>query len=218
MSRLALVLLAVAAAPVAAQDPAADRLRDAPPAVVAALDSLLARAAARGLPGELLIQKAIEGTAKAAPPDRVIAALGALLGRLSVSAAAVRTGGLRAPDDATIEAGAFALSAGLDSGTVSALAHEAAPARAAAVTLRVSGTLAALGVPATQVLELVTQALRSGESAGGLLSLPAQVQAAMAHGATPAAAAAGVARGQFRGRAGEGPPRGPPPRRGSGRP
>ena len=218
MRRLALALLTVTAAPVAAQDPAADRLRDAPPTVVAALDSLLTQAAARGLPGEPLIQKAIEGTAKAAPPDRVIAALGALLGRLGVAAGALRTGGLRAPDAAMIEAGAFALTAGLDSGTVSALAHEGSAARAVDVTLRVSGTLAALGVPSKQVLELVSQALSSGVTPQALLALPAQVQAAMAHGASPAAAAAGVARGQARGRAAEGPPRGPPPRRGSNRP
>ena len=214
MRLIPFALLVIAAAPAAAQDPTADRLRDAAPAVMAALDSALAQAAARGLPGEPLIQKAVEGTAKGAPPERVVAALGALLVRLGVSAAALRTGGLRAPDATSIEAGAFALSAGLDSNVVSALAREGAPSHAVAVTLRVSGTLAALGVPADQVVELVTQALRAGDSAGALLSLPARVQAAMAHGANPAAAAAGVARGQARGRAPETPPRGPPPGRG----
>lgn len=214
--RRSLLLVALAAAPAAAQQPVVERLRAAPPVVVQAVDSLLAVAAAHGLPGEPLIQKAIEGTAKGAPSDRVIRALGALLARLNTAAAALRAGGFKTVPEAAIEAGAFALAAGLDSTAVTTLARASARAQAADVTLRVAGTLAAIGVPAAQVLELVTQALRSGDPPGGLLSLPGRVQAAMAHGATPAAAAAGVSRGTpGRGRGVDAPQRGPPPGKGS---
>ena len=219
---LALLTLVVTAR-AAAQQTTDERLRSAAPAVVRAVDSLLAQATALGLPGEPLIQKAIEGTAKGAPPERVTAALGALLDRLGSSAAALRAGGVTSPDPAAIEAGAFALSAGLDPTAISSLARAAAEAHAVDVTLRVGGTLAAIGVPSAQVVELVSQSLRSGEPPAALLSLPARVQAGMARGASPAAAAAGVTHGQGQGQGrgrGQGrgptnvPRRGPPPGKG----
>ncbi len=60
--------------------------------------------------------------------------------------------------------------------------------------LRVSGTLSALGVPAAEVVALVTETMRAGRSPADLLALPARVQAEVARGATPAQAAAGLAR------------------------
>lgn len=211
----ALSLVIAGAAPLSAQQSVADRLRGAAPEVTRAVDSAVAAAASRGLPSEPLVQKAIEGTAKGAPPARVSGAVHALLERLGTSASAIHAAGVATPDPGAIEAGAFALSAGLDSGAVTALARTGAAAQAVEVTLRVSGTLAAIGVPGAQVLDLVTQALRSGEPPGRLLSLPAQVRAAMARGATPAAAAAGLSHGaQGRAHAPDPPRRGPPPGKG----
>src|SRR3989475_11080899 len=69
-------------------------------------------AAARGLPVELLVQKALEGGAKGVPADRVIAAVRALAGELDASAGALHSAGLAAPDGDAIEAGAVALPAG----------------------------------------------------------------------------------------------------------
>ena len=105
---LALLALVVAAR-VSAQQVQENRLRSADPAVVRAVDSALAQAAARGLPGEPLIQKAIEGTAKGAPPERVVAAVGVLLARLETASGALRAGGITSPAPAAIQAGAFAL-------------------------------------------------------------------------------------------------------------
>ncbi len=215
-----LALAVVAALPAAAQVPVAERLRDAPPAVRRAVDSMVVLAVARGLPAEPLILKAVEGTAKQAPPERVIAALGALFDRLGTSVAALHAGGLMSPAPGDIEAGAFALSAGLDSSAVAALTRNGARTNAAEATLRVGATLRAMGVPAAEVLDLVSRALRDGQPPGQLAALPAQVQAAIARGATPAAAAAGAARGQRGGGRppeppgrGRPPDRGPPPRR-----
>src|SRR2546427_5500920 len=73
-------------------------------------------AAARGLPVELLVQKALEGGAKGVPADRVIAAVRALAGELDASAGALHSAGLAAPDGDAIEAGAFALPAGAQKG------------------------------------------------------------------------------------------------------
>jgi hypothetical protein len=210
----ALLLAVTVTVPLGAQQGVAHRLRGAAPDVVRVVDSALALAASRGLPGEPLVQKAIEGTAKGAPADRVTAAVRALLERLGTSALALQAGGVAGANPAEIEAGAFALSAGLDSAGVATLARSAATANAVEVTLRVSGTLAAIGVPGAQVLELVSQALSAGEAPGRVLALPGQVRAAIARGATPAAAAAGLTRGA-QGRAGApDPPRGPPPGKG----
>src|SRR2546427_4151166 len=73
-------------------------------------------AAARGLPVELLVQKALEGGAKGVPADRVIAAVRALAGELDASAGALHSAGLAAPDGDAIEAGAVALTAGAQEG------------------------------------------------------------------------------------------------------
>src|SRR3989449_9320298 len=77
-------------------------------------------AAARGLPVELLVQKALEGGAKGVPADRVIAAVRALAGELDASAGALHSAGLAAPDGDAIEAGALAPTAGRPEGGGSA--------------------------------------------------------------------------------------------------
>jgi len=209
-----LKLIAVAALvltlPLSAQQPVADRLRGAAPEVVQAVETALAQATERGLPGEPLVQKAIEGTAKSAPPERIVAAINALLERLGVASRALRESGVESPDGASVEAGAFALSAGLGEGDVVSLARAGARSHAVEVTLRVAGTLAAIGVPAAQVLQLVNQALEEGPASGRLAALPGQVQAAVARGAPPAAAAQGLARAAENRANRPDPPRRPP--------
>jgi hypothetical protein len=201
----------------AAQQSPADRLHGAAPEVVAAVTEAVAEAERRSLPTEPLVQKAVEGVAKNAAPARIVAAVRALLDRLGLAATALQQAGVATPDPASIESGAFALSAGLKTDEVATLARGASESHAISVTLQVAGTLAASGVPAAQVVELISLALKSGDPPGKLLSLPAQVQAAVARGATPAAAAAGLARAaEARARRPDPPRRGPPPGRGPG--
>src|SRR3989475_8775288 len=98
-------------------------------------------AAARGLPVELLVQKALEGGAKGVPADRVIAAVRALVGELDASAGALHSAGLAAPDGDAIEAGAFALTAGGQEGAGSGVG------RAPPAPLRGAGNPRAGGPP-----------------------------------------------------------------------
>lgn len=199
---------ALAAAPraLAAQHTIDERLGSrVSPEIAALVRQLADQAASRGLPADPLIQKAIEGSAKGVPADRVSAALRGVMAQLDVSAAALRTAGLEPPDTILIAAGAFALNAGLGAADVTQLTQDNG---SAAVALRVAGTLAALGVPAAEVVELVTASLQAGHSPADLLALPARVQAEVARGATPAQAAAGMARA-----AGAPGRRGPPPTR-----
>jgi len=193
--RLLALCLALAATPLGAQQSVAGRLEGrVPPEVAALVGQLAADAAARGLPVEPLVQKAIEGSAKGVPADRVAAAVRAVAAQLDAAAAALRQGGLTSPDTDAIATGAFALNAGLGSKEISDLARAGGSAYSAAVTLRAAGTLAALGVPAAETVALVSAAIRAGQPSAELLTLPARVQAEMARGVAPAHAAAGLAR------------------------
>ncbi|MGH7752190.1 MAG: hypothetical protein ACREN5_05200, partial [Gemmatimonadales bacterium] len=99
------------------------------------------------------------------------------------------------PDTDAIAAGAFALNAGLSARHVTALALASRPRHSVVATLRVASTLAAMGVPPGETVELVTQVIASGGPATEVLGLPAQVMAGVSRGqgVTPAQAAAGLA-------------------------
>ena len=171
------------------------------PEVQRAVRSIAADAAAHGLPVDPLVQKAVEGAAKGVPGDRVIAAVRALAGRLAEAMAAVREAGVAAPSGDVVEGGADALNAGINGRQVSDLVRVSRPPYDPALTLRVAATLAALGVPAKQTVQLIEGMIKDGRSPSDLLGLPGEVQAGVAGGATPGQAAQGLARGR-----GNGPP------------
>jgi len=207
-----LTLLALPLALLGQQQGIAQRLAGrVSPKVAALVEQLATAGAARGLPSDPLIQKAIEGGAKSIPDDRVAAAVRLVAMQLDIAAAALREGG-PVSDTLAITAGAFALTAGLSASDITALARVGASAQALTVGLRVAGTLAALGVPSAEDIGLVSTTLRSGQPAESLLLLPANVQSAMANGITPAAAAAGLSRAAAaQARHGPPPGRGQPP-------
>jgi hypothetical protein len=67
--------------------------------------------AARDLPTEPVIQKALEGGAKGVAPDKILAAVQLVHTRLTVAGAAIDRAGV-GRSTAAIEAGAFALTRG----------------------------------------------------------------------------------------------------------
>ena len=188
----------------------ADRLAGrVPHDVGAVVESLSTRAAARKLPIDPLIQKAIEGSAKGIPSARVIAAVRVVAMQLDTAAAGLEGSSLGS-DTVAIAAGEFAVTAGLSGRDIARLARSGAAPADVILGLRVAGTLAALGVPPAQTVTLVTTTLQSGDPAAELLALPMRVQGEVSRGTTPAQAAAGLARAaaaQTR--------RGPPPGRGT---
>lgn len=173
----------------AAQDVAARLAGRVPANVVSAVEGLAHAAAARGLPVEPLIQKAIEGGAKGVPADRVIAAVRLLAERLDEARGALQSAGIPAPSAEALEGGADALNAGLSTAQVHDLGRVSRPPYDPALTLRVAATLTALGVPAPQGLRLVAHMIQAGREPSDLLDLPAEVQAGMARGATAVEAA-----------------------------
>src|SRR5258706_8766119 len=91
-----------------------------PPQIASLVAELGTAAAASGLPIDPLIQKAIEGSAKGIPADRVAAALRLIVLHLDTAAAALRDGGLPS-DTLAIAAGEFAISAGPNGSDITAL-------------------------------------------------------------------------------------------------
>jgi hypothetical protein len=216
MRRVGLLVLglAVAAGALDAQQSIAARLSGrASPEIVALVQELGSSAATRGLPIDPLIQKAIEGNAKGIPSQRVASAVRLVFEQLDTAAAALRSAGVASPvDTVEIAAGGFAITAGLRGRDIAELARTGRPAPDVVVGLRVAGTLAALGVPPAEAVTLVSASLRAGQAPGDLLALPGRVQSEMARGATPAQAAAGLARAAAaQARHGPPPDRGPPP-------
>src|SRR3989475_1358845 len=151
-----LALTALVALPLAAQAPdvAARLTGRVPPEVVSAVAGIAASAAGRGLPVEPLVQKAIEGGAKGKPADRVIAAVRALSDQLAAAADALRSGGGRVGAGGG-EGGAYARGAGLGVKQVQQLARAGPPPYDAARTWRAGATLAALGVPPKNTVDLL---------------------------------------------------------------
>ena len=163
------------------------------PDVATLVQQLSVAASARGLPVDPLIQKAIEGSAKGVPAERVATAVRWVAMQLDTAAAALREGGV-VTDTLVIAAGEFAISAGLSNHDITALARTGASVAALTVGLRVAGTLAAMGVPSAENIGLISTKLRSGRPPGDLLLVPADVQSEIARGVTPAQAAAGLER------------------------
>jgi len=192
------LLLAICSTAVSAQDVTARLAGRVPPDVATLVRQLATSAAARGLPVDPLIQKAIEGSAKGVPADRVATALRGLVAQLDVAAAALRDAGSAQPDTDAIAAGAFAVNAGLSGKNVTALAVASRPSNSVPATLRVASTLAAMGVPPAETVELVTNVIDAGGSSADVLALPTQVMAGVSEGrgrgVTPAQAAAGLSR------------------------
>src|SRR5439155_61301 len=145
-----------------------------------------------------------------------IAAVRALADQLGAASGALRSGGFDHPDADLVEGGAYALGAGLSVRQVQQLARASRPPYEPALTLRVAGTLAALGVPPKNSLDLVEALIDARRSPSDLLDLPSEVQAGVARGATPAQAAEGLARGAAHA-PGSGPPGGVPPGQAKGR-
>jgi hypothetical protein len=209
-----LCVVALAVTALDAQQTIAGRLSGrVSPEIATLVQELGSAAAHRGLPVDPLIQKAIEGSAKAIPSDRVGTAVRLVVDQLDTAAAALRNAGLATPlDTVEIAAGAFAITAGLRGRDITEIARTGRPTAEVIVGLRVAGTLAAIGVPPSETVTLVSASLRGRRGAGDLLTLPGQVQTEMARGATPAQAAAGLARAAAaQARHGPPPDRGPPP-------
>ncbi len=173
-------LLLMAAAPANAQEPRlAGRL---PEPARAQVDGILAAARAGGLPTEPLVDRALEGAAKGAPPALIVTAVTRLLDELM----AVRGAFGQAASTAELTAGASALRAGATAKALGELRSRRA-GRPLTVAAAVLADLVATGVPADSAVGAVL-ALASDADDADYLAFRRNVQRDVALGASPAAA------------------------------
>ncbi len=163
------------------------------PEVAQRVSSLADSARALKLPASSLIDKTLEGVAKGAPPDRIVTAARTLFGQLSLAATAIREAGV-APDGDAVEAGTFALGAGLSDSNVVDIVRAADPNHPVALVLQVAGALAAQGVLPSETVGLVRAAIHSGQSLSDMTEISDQAVVATGKGVPPGAAAMGMTR------------------------
>lgn len=178
---LALTALLAVPALAHAQDRLAGRLAEATRAQVAAIvDS--ARSA--GLPTDPLVNRALEGAAKGAEGERIVAAVRALTARLGEARAALGS----SAGEAELVAGAAALRAGAAPAFLARLRREA-PREPLVVPLAVMADLVARGVPADTAAESVIALMQEGVRDAYLVAFRQSVERDIALGA-PAGGAA----------------------------
>lgn len=162
---------------------------------------IVEEAEAAGVPARPLVNKALEGTAKGVPSDRIVSAVSSYASRLR-RASGTLGGGARADQ---VVAAADALGRGASAEAVGRLNRVAGDGSAAAFV--VLGDLVESGVPGDRAVEVVEEALRTGRTGGDLLAVPGVVRRLVRQGTPPGLAARAVARTL----AGRGPPEGVPP-------
>jgi hypothetical protein len=185
----AFLLAAVCAGSVQAQDARLTRRLDA--ATTAAVSQLVDSARTAGLPVEPLVQKALEGDAVGAAPDRIVHAVRSLLGRLAVA----RTGLGADATSAELTVGAAAVDVGADVASLHRLATQRGRPNASGSDGDMTHALIGLtyllqrGVPAQSSLDIVLAMLDARLGASDFTSLQRLVDQDVRAGASPVEAA-----------------------------
>jgi hypothetical protein len=163
-----------------------------PPLAMHAIDSIVLVAGSDGLPTEPLIQKALEGGAKGAPPDRIVAAVGAAATQLRVARALLELETVsQPPQPSEITAVAAALARGVRGEQAERLAA-ALPGEPMGPALHAVADLEGHGIDESAAVALIVDAAHAGLRGLRLLDVAAVTVQALQSGKTPAAALAQV--------------------------
>lgn len=184
---LAAVTLAARAAAQVTGPQGDARLERLDAAARASVAALLDSARAAGLPAEPLVQRALEGTAKGAPADRIVAAVRRLATDFGRARDALGPNAV----PAELEAGAAALRVGASPAVLAQLRR--ARRQPLTVPLAVLADLVAGGVPVDSATAAVL-VLASTVQDADLVEFRRAVERDIALGASPASAATGGAR------------------------
>jgi len=179
-----LVLAMFAAAPTVARGQEPRLVGRIPDATRARIDSILAAARVRGLPIEPLVDRALEGSAKGAPPAAIVAAVTRLRDELVV----VRGAFGETATTAELTAGTSALRAGATAEALARLRKQR-PGQLLTVAAAVMADLVAAGVPADTAVGAVLALAHDADDAD-YLAFRRNVQRDIVLGASPAAALA----------------------------
>jgi hypothetical protein len=157
-------------------------------ATAAAIERIIARATADGLPGDVVRAKALEGVSRGVPGDRIVRIVTAYAETLRVSRQLLAAAGDRSPTSDDLVAAAHVVSGGVSHEAAGALAHAANDrngTRVMIVPFVVTGDLVARGVPADSAAVAVTAALRRGASDAQLWRLREAIALDIAGGVSP---------------------------------
>lgn len=172
----------IVASPAAAQDSRLSSRLDARTAAL--VTRVLDSARAQALPTEPLVQKALQGAAKRAPAERIVAAVRELHGELFLSRASL---GVRSTE-AELVAGAGALHAGITAATLTRV-RGARGNQSATVAIGTLADLVARGVPVDAAASAILALAGRGASDADIVAFSNQVGRDIAAGAPPAVAA-----------------------------
>ena len=179
---IALVAIAVVTPPASAQDARLASRLDA--RTVTAVTRVVDSARARSLPTEPLVRKALQGAAKNAPSERVVAAVRELLGELSIARSSL---GARSTE-AELVAGAGALHAGIPAATLTRI-RAVRGTQSATVAVGTLADLVARGVPVEGAVNAILTLAGRGAADADFVAFSNQVGRDIAAGAPPAVAA-----------------------------
>jgi hypothetical protein len=142
-------------------------------------------AAAHGLPGAAVADKAIEGWAKHVAAARILSAVQQYAGRLGDAHAALGRSGLAEPGAAIVVAAAEAMGRGLGAAEVGTVVRAARAPAAIAPGLTVAAALTAQGLAAAQAVSVVAGAMHRGRSVDQLLDIPSMARQMRSEGLDP---------------------------------
>ena len=191
---LVLLMLGPAVAPAHAQQPdssRASRSMDAQaqlvarglPAGLASDVAVVARETdAKGLPGQAVVDKAVEGWFKHVPPPRILGAVRDLSRRLERARADLVAGGVRQPSGAVIAGSADATAQAVSRGDQVNIINAAPDGASAASGLSVAAALVVQGLDPATSARLVSESFRHGRSLAQVLDLPAAARALQVRG------------------------------------
>jgi hypothetical protein len=188
-----LVALALTSAPAAAAQSAQGTvvLPIADARARQAVERSIAQAAAKGLPTQPLITKAMEGVTKQAAGERIRVAVDSLAKRLE------RARVLLTPSASVAElsSGADALAIGIPGSMLKQLRAAAPPGQSVAMSIDVLVELVARGIPPKAAMAQITSLIARGATPSQIAALGASVQSDVAAGLAPDAALEVRARG-----------------------
>jgi hypothetical protein len=218
------IALALALAPLPAALAAQEHLPDverqltargAPVAWAHTVAELVAAARGEGLPTGPLVSKALEGVAKHAPQDRVLAVLTGLVERFGTARDVAQGAGIDDPPGSLVAAAAEWLGRGMSRRNVRDVIAAAPTPEAAATGVTVAGSLAAQGLDVAAAVRAVEDDFHNGRSAAELLELPSGLAGLIGQGLHPRDIAQQIIQGEgFPGRGSGARPQGVPPTKG----
>ncbi len=190
---LAMALAFATAAGLHAQEAGAlERIRAGlPPDQARAVEAVLERAREQNLPVQPLVDKALEGVAKHAPPPLVVRAMEQLSARLGEARTILADGA--PPASSEVAAVADALSRGVPETAIRSLRTGRGPDEPIGLAVHTLGDLLDRGVPVDAALDVLNAWREHGARADELRELPAAVEGLIRRGVMPGQAAAAVA-------------------------